>query len=58
MHNRSSSFGIIYLIIGLVVAYSNGYLVGLTVIGNLISALLAILAWPLVLLGVNLHVTL
>lgn len=58
MHNRSSNFGIIYLIIGLVVAYSNGYLVGLTSIGNLLSALLAILAWPLLLLGVNLRITL
>lgn len=58
MRERSSSIGIIYLIIGLVVAYTNGYLVGLTNIGNLISALFAILAWPLVLLGVNLHVTL
>ena len=58
MHNRSSTFGIIYLVIGLILAYSNGYLVGLTTIGNLLSALLAILAWPLLLLGVNLHIAL
>lgn len=58
MHNRSSSLGIIYLIIGLVVAYSNGYLEGLTSVSNLLSALLAIIGWPLLLLGVNLRITL
>ncbi len=56
--NRSSTFGIIYLVIGLILAYTNGYLAGLTNIGNLLSALLAILVWPLLLLGVNLHISL
>lgn len=59
MRNSSSGgIGVIYLIIGLVIAYTHGYLAGLTTIGNLFSALLAILGWPLVLLGVNLHVAL
>lgn len=59
MHNnRSSFFGVIYLIIGLVLAYTHGYLAGLTTIANLFSALLAIVAWPLLLLGVNLRLTL
>lgn len=55
---NSSAIGFIYLIIGLVIAYNHGYLVGLTDIGNLLSALLAILVWPLLLFGVDLHITL
>jgi uncharacterized membrane protein YhdT len=55
---RSSAISTIYLIIGLVVAYSHGYLAGLTTISNLVSALLAIIAWPLLLIGVNLHIVL
>ncbi|MGI8427226.1 MAG: hypothetical protein ACR2FO_08035 [Actinomycetota bacterium] len=49
--------GIIYIIIGLVVANSHGYL-GISDIGSLVSAILAILLWPLILFGVDLHVAL
>ena len=52
---HTSIAGFIYLIVGLVVAYNHGYLVGLTTINNLLSGLMAILIWPLVLLNVNLH---
>ena len=45
--------GLIYIIIGVVVALSNGY--GITDISTLISFLLAMFLWPLVLLGVDLH---
>ena len=55
---HSSATGFIYLIIGLIVANSHGYFVALTSGGNLLSALLAIVAWPLVFLGVNLHLAL
>ncbi len=55
---RSSIVGFIYLLIGLVIASNRGYLVGLADIGNLLSALLAILVWPLLLVGVNLHIAL
>ena len=48
--------GFVYLIIGLVVASSNHYLHNLGHVKWLASAVLAILAWPLVLLGVNLHI--
>jgi len=49
-----SLFGILYLLIGVVVALSNGY--AIHTIGELLSFVLAILLWPLVLLNVNLHV--
>ena len=54
MRRRGVSFGaVLWLIIGLVVALSNGY--GITNFSSLISFLLALFLWPLVLLGVNLH---
>ncbi|HSK60793.1 MAG TPA: hypothetical protein VK935_17265 [Actinomycetospora sp.] len=51
---RSISLGtVLYLIIGLVVALSNGY--GITDFSSLLSFLLALFLWPLVLLGINLE---
>jgi hypothetical protein len=47
--------GVIYLIIGVVVASNRGYLVDLGTIAHLLSAALAIVLWPLLLLGVNLQ---
>jgi uncharacterized membrane protein YhdT len=47
---------IVYLLIGLLVAYQHGYLAGLTTIGRIFSALLAVVLWPLVLLGVHLTI--
>ena len=55
---HTSTAGFIYLIVGLIVANSHGYFVALTSGGNLLSALLAIVAWPLLLVGVNLHLVL
>jgi len=55
MHEYGVSFaGVLYLLIGVVVALTNGYAVH--TIGELVSFVLAIVLWPLVLLGVNLHV--
>ena len=53
-----SLFGIIYVIIGVIVASNRGYLVDLGSIGHILSALLAIILWPLILLGVSLHIAL
>jgi hypothetical protein len=50
-----SLIGIIYLLIGVVVASFRGYLVEWNVIGNLVEGILAILIWPVILLGVDLH---
>lgn len=52
---RFSLGGVIYIIIGVIVASNQGYLGDLGSIPNLVSALLAVILWPLVLLGVNLH---
>jgi hypothetical protein len=56
---RGYSIGsIIYIIIGIVVASNQGYLSDFGSLANIFSALLAIILWPLVLLGVNLHLAL
>lgn len=44
---------VIYLVIGLVVAGNDGYLTSLKSAGAILSALLAIVLWPLVLFGVH-----
>ena len=57
MRRRGGSLvGLLYIIIGVVVALSNGY--GITNLSSLISFLLAMFLWPLVLLGINLHLAL
>ena len=48
--------GLIYVAIGVFVAYSKDYLENLDTVKRVISALLAILLWPLLLLGVDLHI--
>lgn len=45
-----------YLVVGAFVATTSGYLEGLGEIENILSAILAILLWPLVLLDVNLQI--
>jgi hypothetical protein len=55
MHEYGVSlFGVAYLLIGVVVALTNGY--AIHSLGELLSFVLAMFLWPLVLLGVNLHV--
>jgi hypothetical protein len=46
---------IVYLIIGLLVAASHQYFVHLGTLNGIASAILAVVLWPLVLFGVNLH---
>jgi hypothetical protein len=47
---------LIYLVIGLVVASTHHYLSNLDSIRRFLSAILAILLWPLLLLGIDLHI--
>ena len=47
---------LVYLGIGFVVASNRDYLDSLDSLREVISALLAVLLWPLVLLGVNLNI--
>lgn len=56
--NGPSLFGLLYLIIGIILAATNGYLSGLTSLDGILSALLAILLWPALLVGADLHVRL
>jgi len=47
---------IVYLLIGLLVAGQHGYLTNLTVVNRFLSAVLAVVLWPLILFGVNLTI--
>jgi hypothetical protein len=51
---RISLFGLIYLAIGIVVALTHGY-TSLASLSQVLSLLVAIVLWPLVLLGIDLH---
>ena len=48
--------GLIYVAIGVFVAVSKDYLENLDTVKRVISAVLAILLWPLLLLGVDLQI--
>jgi hypothetical protein len=47
---------IAYLVIGAIVAGTHHYFVHVSTLETIVSAVLAVLLWPLLLLGVNLHV--
>jgi hypothetical protein len=53
---RISFLGFVYLVIGVAVAAVNDYFDHLGTIKRVISALLAIVLWPLVLVDVDLHI--
>jgi hypothetical protein len=48
---------IVWLVIGVLVAYAHHYFSNLDTLGAAISALLAVLLWPLILLGVNIAIS-
>ena len=54
-HRRHSWLYIIWVIVGLVVAWTHSYIT-VYLLKLVLSDLLAIFLWPLVLLGVSLHV--
>jgi hypothetical protein len=47
---------IVYLVVGVVIANSHHYFAHLNSLTAIVSAVLAVVLWPLVLLGVNLHI--
>ncbi len=53
---RLSLGSIIYLVVGVFVAASHHYFAHVDTIRLVVSAVLAVLLWPLLLLGINLHV--
>jgi hypothetical protein len=56
VRRRFSLGTIIWLVLGVIVASSDHYLSHVGAVKPLISAILAILLWPLLLLGINLHI--
>jgi hypothetical protein len=51
-----SFLGLVYLIVGAIVAATHHYFANLHTVKLIASALLAIALWPLLLLGINLHI--
>jgi len=51
---RISLFGLVYLAIGLVVALTHGYN-SVANLSDILSLIIAVILWPAVLFGVNLH---
>ena len=52
---RFGLLGLIYVLVGIYVAFANDYIT-VRIIKLVLSALLAIFLWPLVLLGVDLRI--
>ena len=53
---RISFLGFVYLVIGIVVAAANDYFDNIDTIKRIVSALIAVLIWPLILLGLEVHI--
>ena len=53
MRRRGISLGTIYLIVGLIVAAINDYFENLGTLRRVGEALIAVIIWPLILLGVD-----
>ena len=53
---RPRLLGLVYIVIGVAVAASNDYFERLNTLRRIVSALLAVALWPLVLLGIDLHI--
>ena len=53
---RIGFLGLVYLVIGVAVAATHDYFAHLSTLRQILSALLAILLWPLILLGIDLHI--
>jgi hypothetical protein len=56
MRGLRSLLTLVYFVIGIVVAANHHYMRSLDSFREIASALLAIILWPLVLLGVDLHI--
>jgi hypothetical protein len=52
----SSVTSFVYLVVGAVVANSHKYFAHVANLKAVVSAALAVILWPLLLLGVNLHI--
>jgi hypothetical protein len=55
VRRRFSLLGLIYILVGIYIAFAEDY-IGIRLVKLVLSALLAIFLWPLVLLGVDLRI--
>ncbi len=53
---RPSFIGLVYIVVGVAVAAQKSYFKDLDTIRRIASAVLAIVLWPLLLLGIDLHI--
>jgi hypothetical protein len=56
MFRAPSFLGIVWIIVGVAVAAVNDYFDSLGTVGRIISAILAVLLWPILLLGFDITV--
>ena len=49
--------GVVYLVLGLLVAASQNYFDQLSTLGRLLSAIIAVIIWPLLLFGIDVRIT-
>jgi len=54
---RPSLLGIVYLVVGVAVAASYNYFKNVDTLRLIGSAVLAVVLWPLLLIGIDLHIT-
>ncbi len=54
---RPSWLGLVYLIVGVIVAATNDYFDSLRTAGRIITAVVAVLIWPLLLLGFDVAIS-
>jgi hypothetical protein len=52
---RIGTLGIVYLVIGIIVAAINNYFDNVGTVLRIVEALLAVVLWPLVLLGIDIN---
>ncbi len=56
MRRLSPVVAVVYVIIGLVIANNHNYFTRIRALKPFVSAVLAVLLWPLILLGISLHI--
>ncbi len=49
--------GIVYLVLGVLVAASQNYFDHLSTLGRLLSAIIAVIIWPLLLFGIDVRIS-
>jgi hypothetical protein len=54
---RPSLLGTVWLVIGVIVAVGNDYLDSLGTAGRILTALAAILLWPLIVIGFDIRIS-